>query len=53
MIESIETNLSMDLGDGETVLTTDTGFFSQKNMKYVFEKGVDAIIPDGNFRQRQ
>ena len=53
MIESIETNLSMDLGDGETVLTADTGFFSEKNMKYVFEKEVDAIIPDGNFRQRQ
>jgi len=53
MVTSIEYNLSMDLGDGETVLTADTGFFSEKNMKYVFEKGVDAIIPDGKFRQRQ
>lgn len=53
MIESLECNLSMDLGDGGTVLTADTGFFSEKNMGYVFEKGVDAIIPDGKFRQRQ
>ena len=53
MIESIETNLSIDLGTGATVLTADTGFFSEDNMQYVFEKGVDAIIPDGQFRQRQ
>ena len=53
MIESIEYNLSIDLGDGKTVLTADTGFFSEDNMKYVFEKGVKAIIPDGNFRQRR
>jgi transposase len=53
MIESIEYNLSIDLGKGETVVTADTGFFSEQNMKYVFDKGVDAIIPDGQFRQRQ
>ena len=53
MVESIEYNLSIDLGNGETVLTADTGFFSEDNMKYVFDKGIDAIIPDGQFRQRQ
>ena len=53
MVESIEYNLSIDLGNGETVLTADTGFFSEDNMKYVFGKGIDAIIPDGQFRQRQ
>ena len=53
MIESIEYNLSLDLGAGETVLTADTGFFSEDNMEYVFNKGIDAIIPDGQFRQRQ
>jgi len=53
MIDSIEYNLSIDLGRGETVLTADTGFFSEENMKYVFEKGNDAVLPDGQFRQRQ
>ena len=53
MIESIETNLSIDLGDGKTVLTADTGFFSEDNVEYVLKKGIDAIIPDGQFRQRQ
>ena len=53
MVESIEYNLSIDLGDGKSVLTADTGFFSEDNMRYVFDKGVDAIIPDGQFRQRQ
>jgi len=53
MIESIENNLSIDLGTGKTVLTADTGFFSEDNVKYVFDKGIDAIIPDGQFRQRQ
>ena len=53
MVELIEHNLSMDLGNDETVLTADTGFFSENNMKYVFGKGINAIIPDGLFRQRQ
>lgn len=53
MIESIECNLSIDLGEGQAVLTADTGFFSEDNMNYVFDKGVKAIIPDGNFQQRQ
>jgi len=53
MVESIESNLSIDLGASETVLTADTGFFSEDNVKYVFDKGIDAIIPDGQFRQRQ
>ena len=53
MVESIESNLSIELGASETVLTADTGFFSEDNVKYVFDKGIDAIIPDGQFRQRQ
>ena len=53
MIQKIEMNLSMDLGDGKTVVTADTGFFNEDNVEYVLTKGIDAIIPDGQFRQRQ
>jgi len=53
MVNQIEENLSIDLGEGNTVLTADTGFFSEKNMQYVFGKGIDAIIPDNEYRKRQ
>ena len=36
----------------ETKLTADTGFCSEANMKYMFDEGVDAYIPDGQFRKR-
>ena len=51
-IEGIEKNLGMDLSESGTVVTADTGYSSEANMKYVFEKGVDAVIPDNQFRKR-
>ena len=51
-IEGIEENLSIDLSTSGTVVTADTGFSSEANMKYVFEKGIDAVIPDNQFRKR-
>jgi len=51
-IESIETNLSMDLGEANTVITADTGYSKEENMKYLFEKGIDAVVPDNQFRKR-
>ena len=51
-IEGIEQNLGIDLSSSGTVVTADTGYSSEPNMKYVFEKGVDAIIPDNQFRKR-
>ena len=51
-IEGIENNLGIDLSKSGTVVTADTGYSSEANMKYVFEKGVDAVIPDNQFRKR-
>ena len=51
-IESIESNLNIDLSKSETVITADTGYSSERNMKYLFEKGIEAVIPDNQFRKR-
>ncbi len=51
-IESIEENLSLDLSTSGTVITADTGYSSEANMKYLFDKGVNAIVPDNLFRIR-
>jgi len=53
MIEGIEDNLDMDLGNTDTVVTADTGFSSEQTMEYLFNKGIDAVVPDNQFRQRQ
>ena len=52
-IESIEFNLGMDLGDARTVVTADTGFSSEHTMEYLFGRGIDAVVPDNQFRKRQ
>ena len=51
-IEDIEKNLGIDLSKTGTVITADTGYSSEANMKYVFGKGIDGIIPDNQFRKR-
>jgi len=51
-IEGIEENLRLDLSKSGAVVTADTGYSSEANMKYVFEKGIDAVIPDNQFRKR-
>ena len=51
-LEGIEENLGIDLSRSSTVVTADTGYSSEANMKYVFEKGIDAVIPDNMFRKR-
>ena len=51
-IEGIELSLGIDLAESGTVVTADTGYSSEANMKYVFEKGIDAVIPDNLFRKR-
>ena len=52
-IEAIEQNLEVDLGLSNTVVTADTGFSSEQTMEYLFEKGIDAVVPDNQFRKRQ
>lgn len=51
-IEGVEANLGMDLSDSDCVVTADTGYSSETNMAYVFERGIDAVIPDNQFRMR-
>ena len=51
-IEGIEENLGIDLSKSGSVVTADTGYSSEANMRYVFEKGIDAVIPDNQFRKR-
>lgn len=52
-IESIEFNLGIDLGSSNTVVTADTGFSSEETMKYLFDREIDAVVPDNQFRKRQ
>lgn len=51
-IEGIEENLGIDLSKSEAVITADTGFSSEANMKYLFENGIEAVVPDNQFRKR-
>ena len=51
-LEGIENNLSLDLSDSDVVITADTGFSTEANMKALFERGIDAIVPDNQFRKR-
>lgn len=51
-IESIYSALSDTKNNAELVITADTGFSSESNMKYVFENDINAVIPDGQFRKR-
>ena len=38
-------------GDG-TVVTADTGFANETNMRYLHERGINGYVPDNRFRQR-
>ena len=51
-IEEIENNLGMNLSESDCVVTADTGYSSEANMKYLFERNIDAVVPDNQFRQR-
>lgn len=51
-LEGIEENLGLDLSQSGIVVTADTGYSSEENMKYVFERGINAVIPDNQFRKR-
>lgn len=52
MIESIRKNLGKDILTKDTLVTADTGYSSEANMKYLFEEGINAVVPDTHFRQR-
>ncbi|MCJ8315396.1 MAG: IS1182 family transposase [Pseudomonadales bacterium] len=50
-IEGIKKYLGNDVLDS-AVITADTGFSSESNMKYIFENKIDAVIPDNQYRKR-
>lgn len=52
IIEGIKRNLGEDIFNPSLVLTADTGFSSEANMKYLFEEKINAVIPDNQFRKR-
>jgi len=37
---------------GNAKLVADTGYNTEENMKAIFEQGIEAYIPDNNFRKR-
>lgn len=51
-LEAIETQLGVNLSESGTVITADTGFSNEANMKYVFDRRIEAVIPDNQFRKR-
>jgi hypothetical protein len=52
MVEGIRRNLGDTIFDCGLVLTADTGFSSEANMEYLFEEGINAVVPDNQFRKR-
>jgi transposase len=56
MLDSIEENLKAATGKEEPLkgllCTADTGFFSEENLQEAARRGVNVLIPDPQFRQR-
>jgi len=44
--------LSDDILKAGTIITADTGFANEENMKYLHENDINAYIPDNQFRSR-
>lgn len=44
--------ISDNLYDDGTVVTADTGFYSESNVAYIKRNGIDAYTPDPDFRER-
>jgi hypothetical protein len=45
-------NLSPDIYQEGAIVTADTGFANEANMKYLHENRIDGYIPDNRFRSR-
>ena len=52
MIEGIRKNLGDNVLSDGCKVTADTCFSSEVNMQYFYEEGIDAVVPDNQFRQR-
>lgn len=45
-------NISDDIYASDVVVTADTGFANEANMKYLFDNNINGYIPDNKFRSR-
>lgn len=45
-------NISSNIFDSDLILTADTGFSDEANMKYLHEESINGYIPDNQFRAR-
>ena len=52
MVESIKDSLGDGVFNKGALLTADTGYSSEENMKYLFDQNIDAVVPDTLFRKR-
>jgi hypothetical protein len=57
ILDSVESTyqrlgITEDLFDTDIVVTADTGFASEDNMRYLHENEINAYIPDNQFRSR-
>jgi hypothetical protein len=56
MLECLEENMKMVTGKEEplkkSLLVGDTGYFSEANLQEAAERGINVLIPDPQFRQR-
>lgn len=52
MIEGIRKNPGEEVLNEGCKVTADTGFSSEANMEYLHKQGIDAVVPDNQFRQR-
>ena len=57
VLESIDNRLkrlgiSENIFQSGTVVTADTGFTNEANMKYLYERDINAYVPDNRFRSR-
>ena len=52
MVEGIKKNLDQEISR-DTKVTADTGYFSKENLGYLSREGIDAYIPDTQFRKRE
>jgi transposase len=44
--------ISDDILAEQTIITADTGFANEANMRYLYEENINAYIPDNRFRSR-
>lgn len=45
-------NISDNIFESDTIVTADTGFANEDNMRYLHEEGINGYIPDNQFRSR-